>query len=290
MEQTVYVDILWLINFCMDILALGMTARLLQRPMNSWRLCAAAAVGGLWAVIALLVGVSGILALTLDFLIAIGMLTIAFGWGISGWRVKVLGTFFLISFLLGGSMTALSRLFVGEGMDGQTGQESGEFLLLALTGAGITLLCTRVHRRTRNVIRRVSVRLGERSVDLFALEDSGNLLRDPLSGRGVIFVSCRVLRRLCGGRLGEVFLSQQMNDLPSLKGEDARRLRILPGQTVHGRRLMLALLPDAVSVDGEAYAALICPSEIPAGKDYDAIMPAYVLGEDARMMEGEVHQ
>ncbi|MBR6709399.1 MAG: sigma-E processing peptidase SpoIIGA, partial [Clostridia bacterium] len=46
MTQTVYVDMLWMINFCMDLLTLGMTARILQRKTTRLRLCLAAALGG----------------------------------------------------------------------------------------------------------------------------------------------------------------------------------------------------------------------------------------------------
>lgn len=279
MTQTVYVDMLWMINFCMDLLTLGMTARILQRKTTRLRLCLAAALGGGWAVAALLWGISGVPGLLLDLVIAIGMLVIAFRWISSGRRAVTLGTFFLISFLLGGSMTAMSRLFADGYAGAAEGQRGGGFLVLALAGSGITLLCTRVHRHTKHTIRHVSVGLGEHSVNFRALEDSGNLLRDPLSGRGVIFVSPDVLRRLCTGRLGEVFLAQQVDRMPHLSEREARRLRILPGETVHGRQLMLALLPDTVTVEGERCTALICPGANSMGTEYEAVLPASLAGE-----------
>ena len=154
---------------------------------------------------------------------------------------------------------------------------------------GITLLCTRIPRRTQAVRRDVSLTLEGRSICFTGMEDSGNLIADPLSGRGVIFVSPALLRPLCTGRLGEIFLAQAIDRLPELEGREARRLRLLSGETVGGRRLMLALVPDTVTIGGEACPALICPGEIARDTGCDAILPAvlartgkatYIIGKE----------
>ena len=66
MEQEVYVDLYFLINTCMNLLTLMITASLLHRKVSRWRAWLAAAAGGLWAVAALFWGVMGIWGLLMD--------------------------------------------------------------------------------------------------------------------------------------------------------------------------------------------------------------------------------
>ena len=53
MEQEVYVDLYFIINTCMNLLTLMITATLLHRKVSRLRAWIAAAVGGGWAVLAL---------------------------------------------------------------------------------------------------------------------------------------------------------------------------------------------------------------------------------------------
>lgn len=143
MVQTVYADVLWLIDFSMDLLSLGIAARMVQRPAKGWRLCMAAALGGIWAVLTLAGGAEGIIGLLLDFAVAGGMILIAFGRSSLFRFGLTLGSFFLVSLLLGGSMTALCNLFAALlGQPEGSAPSGGGFFLLALAGSGIALLGT----------------------------------------------------------------------------------------------------------------------------------------------------
>ncbi|MBQ8397402.1 MAG: sigma-E processing peptidase SpoIIGA [Clostridia bacterium] len=271
MEQVVYADVLWLIDFSMDLLALGLAGRMAQREARGWRLCAAAALGGVWSVLALLGGWDGALGLVLDLAVAAGMSLLAFGRASPGRFALTLGSFFLATLLLGGSMTALANLFAGEAEAATSG---GGFFLLALAGSGITLLGTHLRRRAAPRRVTVTVTLGERTLTLDALTDSGNLLRDPVTGRGVIFVAPRRLGVLVDAPLRGVLLAQRVEAMADLPAADARRLCLVPASTVQGRGMLLALRPDSVSAAGEPCAALICPMADAHGRDYDAILPA----------------
>ena len=66
MEQEVYVDLYFLINTCMNLLSLMITASLLHRKVSRWRAWLSAAAGGLWAVLALFSGVEGFWGLLCD--------------------------------------------------------------------------------------------------------------------------------------------------------------------------------------------------------------------------------
>lgn len=271
MEQVVYADVLWLIDFSMDLLALGIAGRMAQREARGWRLCAAAALGGVWSVLALLGGWDGVPGLVLDLAVAAVMVFLAFGRASPGRFALTLGSFFLATLLLGGSMTALANFFAD---DGEAAASGGGFFLLALAGSGVTLLGTHLRRRAAPRQVRVTVEIGERGLTLDAMTDSGNLVRDPVSGRGVIFITPRRLTALVGEPLRSVLLAQRVEGIADLPAADARRLCLVPASTVQGRGMLVALRPDRVAVGGEDCTALICPMADARGCDYDAIMPA----------------
>ena len=78
MEQTVYGDVLFFVNFCMDFQCLFLTARLLHRPFRIWRAALASVLGALYACAALFLAVSGAVALLLDSGVCFGMRPINF--------------------------------------------------------------------------------------------------------------------------------------------------------------------------------------------------------------------
>ena len=66
MEPSVYVDLYFMVNLSMDLLCLMITASLMHRKVSRLRVIAAAAIGGAYAVAALLLGFFGIWGLLLD--------------------------------------------------------------------------------------------------------------------------------------------------------------------------------------------------------------------------------
>ena len=61
----VYADLLFLVNFSMDFLCLYLSIKLLHLPRVRWRMLSAAALGGVYSVVALLLSVESWLSLAL---------------------------------------------------------------------------------------------------------------------------------------------------------------------------------------------------------------------------------
>ena len=77
MQQIVYGDLFFLINFSMDFLCLFLVAKLLSRPLSTLRLSLASALGGVYSVGALFLP-EGLLGIILDLVCCIGICLIAF--------------------------------------------------------------------------------------------------------------------------------------------------------------------------------------------------------------------
>ena len=274
MGTEVYADLLFLVNFSMDYLCAYLCASLLRRRAAPWRLLIASAFGGLYAVAALFFSLSQWIALLTDAAVCMVMCFLLFyERGVPlRFPVAACPLFVGVSMAMGGMMTALFHLLnrLELPLDAlrreQDGLSAWVFALLAgiSTFAGMhgsNLLRRSAVRR----YARLSVTLGGRTVELQALLDSGNLCRDPISGRAVIFIDPLSAQTLLG------------------RGEEdadiARRFRLIPMETVAGKRLQRAYMPDRVcltdSGGSHTVDVLIAPAETLRGAGvYQAIVSA----------------
>ncbi|MBR4014238.1 MAG: sigma-E processing peptidase SpoIIGA [Clostridia bacterium] len=150
MEQTVYVDLFFVINFSMDFLCFFLASQLLGSKLSPWRTVAASALGGIYANMTLFMSVSGIWELALDILVCALMCVVSFG------RIKHLFAhvcvYIAISMVLGGFMTALFELLnkielpLGE-IEGD-GISAWLLLFLAVVSGALTLFGGKFFRRT----------------------------------------------------------------------------------------------------------------------------------------------
>ena len=197
MEQTVYIDIFFLINFSMDLLCFFITSRLLSHSLSPRRALIAAAVGGAYACGALFLPIGGLNAFLLDMAAGVAMSLLA---------VKKRGNiretlaysvvYVAVCALLAGMMTALFSLLNRVGalalLDGESADDGVSvwlFALLAAVSGILALIGGGVwRRRSARRIGRVEISYGDAKITLRAFCDSGNLLREPVSDKLCIVV------------------------------------------------------------------------------------------------------
>lgn len=254
MEQIVYADIYFLINFSMDFLCLFLAAKLLATPFSFGRALAAAALGGLYAIGALLWALSPLPALLLDMAACTLLCAVAFlRLGHHKAFALTVPVFIAVSMVLGGVMTALFHLLNRWQLPlsdiAPDGLSVWTFALLAGVSGLITYLSERFFRR-RTAARRASVTVslfGNR-VTLTALCDSGNLLHDPLGGKPCIVTDVDALRPLLPTALADA-AAQNAPPPVTLPAPLRARLRLIPTHTATGEGLLIALRPDTVTID-----------------------------------------
>lgn len=282
----VYADLLFLINFSMDFLCLFLSVKLLHLKRRTWRMLLAAAFGGLYSVAALFLEAGSAVALGIDIGVCVLMCAIcAAGKGVRLPRLLLLcGTYFGISALVGGGMTAIYHLLNRANLPiGETegdGISAWMFLALATAAALVAAFGGRLFgKQTAQRTCTVQVRIGDLLWEVTGLCDSGNLLCDPISGTPVIVADRESWLQSLPDTLRHMVESEG-RELGS--GAQARRVRIVPMQTAQGSGVAIALLPDEVMIreqNGKSRAvhALIAPSGQPLPRDYGAIVPATLL-------------
>lgn len=180
--MAVYLDMVMGLNFLVDLLLLLGTNRLSGFPMDGKRAVAGAVFGGVYSGACM---VPGFYFLGNGFwrLVSLALMaSIAFGWSRSAVRRGVV--FVLLSMALGGIAVGF-------------GQRS--FPVLVLSAAGVWILC---HVGFGGSLGQsyIPISISHQGCNLrfLALKDTGNTLRDPVTGERVIVLSADVAQMLTG--------------------------------------------------------------------------------------------
>ncbi len=180
--MVVYLDILLFLNFFVDFLLLLGTNRLGGYPPNKARAALAAAFGAVYGIATLIPGFSFLgntLWRTVSLLIMGG---IAFGFHRNALRRIFL--FYLLSMALGGVAMGGSK---------------GSFFGVLGAAAAVGFLCIFGFRgKIGKEFLPVELTCGNNKVTLTALCDTGNSLRDPITGQPVLIIGPAAAVRLTG--------------------------------------------------------------------------------------------
>lgn len=280
----VWLDLYFLVNAGMDYLCILLAARMLHRPTGRLRAMAAAILGGIYASVELLIAAKGILPILSEGCVAVLIAVIAF-WERGERKLRFLRVpvvFVFLSVMLGGLMTALcaglNRLDLPLGSVGEEGISVWVFALMSAVSGFLTVRGGKFFgksRRERTVTVNAVVR--GREITLTALVDSGNLLRDPVSGRQVIVASPERMEGVLPFDLSEAFPSPAWERWMATR-ENAAALRLIPIETAAGDKVLPALIPDRLTVTDED-GTLPADYLIAVGKvggrwdDFDAVIP-----------------
>ena len=231
----IYADLFVLINCICDGLILSCTALLLKRRLPLLRLLIASLAGGCYALGYLLLYPAPWALFPLSLLTSLAMVLIAFGYHGHGVFLKSCFCFYLLSLVLGGAVGAIQSILLTYLISSQMGSL---FILLALL-LSLFLLClwARSYLLKRKKTALLSLAVSGCRYQTKGLLDSGNLLKDPKSGRPVVL-------------LDPLFLKER----PFCD----REIHVI---TVAGTKILPAFLPEKALIDGlpQKICIALCP-------------------------------
>lgn len=286
-EKIIYGDVLAVINFSMDFLSLYVTARLMHVPPSPKRLTWAAVLGAAYSLLAVALSLSGIIGGILSLATAFLLTFIAFGKQKNSDRLKNTAVFYLVSFALGGGITAVcnilnvwqnkKEIMINGTFDTVYGDIPFGLLILLAGACGLfSLISGRlVRKKAATAVCTVELTVGEESVVFQALADTGNLLNEPISGKPVVIASLGAVRRLIPVGLIPLF---SRGDTTAIETNRAFHVRVIPLSTVSGGSILYGFMPDRARIDGklcDVYVALSPDTSDYGG--YPAIVPFEIL-------------
>lgn len=267
--MTVYLDVIWLLNFCFDGLLLWLTAIMLKRNIVWWRMAAGALIGSLSVLLMFtpfsLYVQQPFIKLVFSFLIVL----ISFGFKRFRYFFENLFTFYFATFMVGGGLIAVHyflqseiQMTKGALMTYSFGTGDPVSWLFVLIGFPILWLFS---RKRIDGIREKKIRFDSIvdvmltfdgvSISLKGLIDSGNQLYDPITKTPVMIVSANEMKDVLPPTLFEIMKLQ--NGLTSLYderiGKWSHRLRLIPYRVIgKEQRFLLAVKPDRMMICYEA--------------------------------------
>lgn len=247
----VYADVVMLLNFLVDLCLLLGANRLTGYPAAPGRCCAAAVLGGVYGGLVLLPGFRflGNLLWRTVFLGLMGM--IAFGLGRDAG--KRIGVFLILTMALGGLAVSVGR---------------NAWLSLSLGGLGLWLLCRIGFGGMGSGQQLIPLELTRqgRTLHLTALRDTGNTLRDPVTGERVLVIAPEAACALTG--LTVQALREPLDNLGKLPG-----LRLIPYRAVGTGGFLLGLRFENARIGGkrQSVIAAFAPEGLGMGDGFQAL-------------------
>ena len=217
----IYFYLTMLLNSLVDFLLLMGANRLAGFPHQPCRCCIAAGISGLYAGACMIPNVSFLGGFLWHF-VSLGLISsVAYGFSVTALRKGVL--FVLLRLAVGGIVSGFSGGFMG----------------LLAAAAMVSLLCLLGFGGNAYGREYVPVELNYegKKLRLLALRDTGNLLRDPITGQGVLIVD---------GEAGEALLGltpQALSDpVKAVSSAAVPGLRLLPYRSIGSPKGMLAAI------------------------------------------------
>ena len=284
MLTVIYLDTLFLLNGILDYLLLLCSARLAGEELHRLRMAAGGVLGGAYAVVAVLPGMSFLL----HPLCKVGgaVLMVLVGLGKSRRLLRQCVIFFALACAFGGGVLAIGLLggrwmSVGGGIV-YSGMDI-KIVLLSAAGCYVlfNLALSRVgcHTPQTGELVQTKLQIFDRETTFTSLVDTGNTLTDPVSGRSVMVADADRVRKLfpADHTPSQDDLLAPAQALGRLNGGAWRgRFRLLPYRTVGVEcGLLLAVRMDHVCLNGEDRGAMLValsPTPVSDGGHYRALV------------------
>lgn len=286
----VYVDILIITNIYVDFLLIKSTSIITHSRLKTFRGIAAAVLGSLFSLVIFLPKIPSLGLAAVKLFSAAPVVLAAFGYESGSAYFKRLFVFFMTSFIFAGLGSAASSLLGGRVMISRNGVIYGNFsmpVLIASTVGAYAVI--QLYKRAADVSEKggvytITARLGSKTVSFRALADTGNSLRDIITGKPVIIVNRSILSEIFGHIPDESELwdtpeasspdgfpentpsvpesrqhkqqSLQLKQRPNWQCQMQHQIRrqmwrIIPCKTVSGTALIPICRPDEVAVKNE---------------------------------------
>ena len=267
--RVLYIDAYFFFNLLADYLICLSTGRLCSLKLRRRRYLAAALLGAFYALACLPPGPGFLSSLPAKLAAAAAMGALAFG--AEARPLRCILAMLLVSCAFGGFLYAVSLAL-----------ESPVLLSLPRLAAfflfcyGILKLLSRFRRRWDGA-KTASVRLNSfgREAEFSALVDSGNSLRSPETGEGVLIASPAALRPLFSEysvlleELEPVELIQAFARLPDYAG----KLRLIPYRSLSGGGMLPVFRPQRLLINGvKTDNLLVGISREVRGNGYEAVL------------------
>lgn len=260
MVYTVYIDVLFILDFIIDYLILYATAKIAGAHICRWKFALSASFGAAFSILSLFW--SALASFPVMLTAAYLMVGVSFGFK----RWKHLLIFFGVSAAFGGMVFAINYI-----TDGNLTISLKTLFISSVVSYFILLFAFRKSATgtTKREYIKTEIEYRGKSVSFISLVDSGNGLSDGLTNTPVLIAELCSLRALFEKEEYKMLCDSTVENI-ILNGEG--RYRPIPYKTVGGHGLLPAFYPDKVKCGGKERRLLVAVSRDKIAENYSGIV------------------
>jgi stage II sporulation protein GA (sporulation sigma-E factor processing peptidase) len=256
MRQSVYIDILIVINIFVNYFLLLETSFINKEKPKRWRILLSSALGGIYSLVIILPPLHMVLSVFLKIVFSASMIFAAFKVYTAKHFLRLFAVFFAVNFIFAGLMFAIWIFLEPHGMQFNNG--AIYFNVDALTLTVMTVFCyvvvnliSRVSRKSApyDKIYNITVDFMEKQVSGKALVDTGNSLCDVFSGTPVVVAEYDFLKDIMPKDVSEFMQDENSFDTQKILDDHKGRIRLIPFDSLGGDGLLKAFRPDKLTLE-----------------------------------------
>ncbi|MED4532641.1 sigma-E processing peptidase SpoIIGA [Metabacillus fastidiosus] len=265
--MSIYLDVIWFLNFSFDLFLLLLTAIILKRKIKKLRLLLGALIGS--GIVILMFTPFSFIAVHPLGKLAISVLMVLISFGFQRFRsfFQSLLTFYFVTFMIGGGMLGTHYFMQvemgvldGVMMTSSTGFGDPISWLFVLIGFPLAWYFSRNRLESMETKKikfdqlvQVLIKVDSNELLLRGLIDSGNQLYDPISRSPVMIIDASKAKSFLPEKLFEQALKDDVMASVSQDSEEAHewehRVRLIPYRVVgHENQFLLGFKPDEISI------------------------------------------
>ena len=263
---TLYVDVLFAINFSMDFLALFISSMILHKKATKIRMIISSLLGATFGVIEVLSTLNWAWSLIFSLTVSILMCIIAYKEKYFKRLIFTLITFWIVSASLGGAMSFLYSVLnkvlssVIKSFSPSISYNGARFFIIVSLTAIVGIVFSRIFSKKKDVkSTEITVLIDKIEYKIKALCDSGNMLTEPISSRAVILV-CE--KTPLGKKIKEI---------------DNRFKRYIPYSGVDSGGILMGYVPSEIYIGDNLVDAIIATLKKDSFAGYDGLVPITLM-------------
>ena len=262
--MTIYIDIIIVENLIMNYIILYATALISKSKISHLRIFLASLIGAIYAITEYISKLDIYSNMLMKVILSIIIIIVAFYPQNVKKLCKQLVLFYLTTFTFGGIATYLIYVLKPQNIVIKNGVYVGTYVLKvifigAIVGTIILIISFKLAKNKitkKDMFCKVKIKLNAKEVTLDAMVDTGNMLKEPLTGNPVVVVEKTSLYDLIPKEIlnnTESILGGDFEKIPeNIKEEYISRLKIIPFSSLGKQNgMLLGIKPEKLEVINE---------------------------------------
>lgn len=236
--MTVYIDIILIENICMNYIILLATGLILKNKINNIRIFLSSLLGSIYAVCSYITKLEIYSTIIMKIILSIAMIYLAFKPKNIKQMLKQLVIFYLTSFAFGGCAFALLYFVRPQDILIKNGVYIGTYpLKIAILGGIVGFIIINISFKIiknrinkKNMFCDIEIQIENKIANVHALVDTGNLLKEPITGNSVIVVEKEKLYSIIPNEILDNIekIMYGGNNLENVDNKYISKLRLIP--------------------------------------------------------------